>query len=101
MVADNQPRRTPGALERASRQHEPGRAAASADALSAALHPRAVSATRCAPRHYGLGPGEWPQCADLGREVPLRYLVCRKSVDLTRFSNPDPHAQIGFQPKWN
>jgi len=28
------------------------------------------------PRHHRLGAGQWPQCAELGRQVQTRRVVC-------------------------
>ena len=73
----SQPRRAAGALERAARRHEPRRAATAADGVPAALQRRGGAPPRGAARHHRLGPGERPQRAQLGREVPARRLVRR------------------------
>src|SRR3546814_17144268 len=43
--------------------------------LSAALYARANAPTRSPARDYRLGPGERPQFAELGAEIPVRPAV--------------------------
>src|SRR5262249_32528166 len=89
-------RRTPAALERVARQHEPRWTAAVAPGLPRPLHARAVTPSRGQTRHHRLGPGQRPQCYFLGTEAGPRCVVREKSRLHARFEDPRDDGRTGI-----